>query len=216
MDASGLTSTGKTTSLRLAASVWGQPNPAQPGSMLGSWNASPTYIERRAALFNGIPVILDDSKQARDPEFVARMIYDLASGQGKGRGTIGGLRRSDRWRTVVLTTGEQRLIDFTQDGGTRGRVITLWGPPFGARDTGNQVPRQSLPTALETDHGHAGPAFVAYLLQHREPVGVVADSVAGAKLTPTPRRLTATPSSAASGDSWQASSLPPSSPMMLG
>ena len=167
VDSSGMTSTGKTTSLRLAASVWGQPNPSQPGSMLGSWNASPTYIERRAALFNGIPILLDDSKQASDPEFVARMIYDLASGQGKGRGTVAGLRRSERWRTVVLTTGEQRLVDFTQDGGTRGRVITLWGPPFGAstRETSSLVSR--LPTALETDHGHAGPAFVSYLQQHR-------------------------------------------------
>jgi hypothetical protein len=168
VDLSGMTSTGKTTSLRLAASVWGQPDPAQPGSMLGSWNSSPTYIERRAALFNGIPVLLDDSKQARDPEFVARMIYDLASGQGKGRGTIGGLRRSERWRTVVLTTGEQRLADFTQDGGTRGRVIPLWGAPFGPATSETSYLVSRLPTALETDHGHAGPAFVAYLLQHRE------------------------------------------------
>jgi putative DNA primase/helicase len=136
--------------------------------MLGSWNASPTYIERRAALFNGIPILLDDSKQAKDREFVARMIYDLASGQGKGRGSVGGLRRSDRWSTIVLTTGEQRLVDFTQDGGTRGRVMTLWGGPFGETTRATRYLVNRLPATLEADHGHAGPAFVRHLLQHRE------------------------------------------------
>ena len=168
VDMAGLTSTGKTTSLRIAASPWGQPNPSLPGSMVGSWDASPTYIERRAALFNGIPVLLDDSKQASDPDFVARMIYNLASGQGRGRGNPDGMRRSERWRTTVLSTGEQSLIDFTQDGGTRGRVITQWGSPFGppTRETALLVSR--LMAGLERDHGHAGPAFVAYVQQHRD------------------------------------------------
>jgi hypothetical protein len=167
LDWCGVTSQGKTTALRAAASAWGNPEPTAPGSVLGTWNASRVYIERRAALYNGIPVLIDDSKQAKDQKFVAQTIYDLTSGQGRGRGSVAGVRRSGAWRTGVLSTGEFPLIECTQDGGTRARVITLWGSPLGevSQETGLVVNR--LSNGLSLSYGHAGPAFVQYLLANR-------------------------------------------------
>jgi hypothetical protein len=34
----------------------------------------------------------------------------------------------------MLSTGEAPATSFTNDGGTHGRVLTLWGHPFGRAD----------------------------------------------------------------------------------
>lgn len=169
VDWSGNTSRGKTTTLMVGASVWGDPDPESPGSLTGTWNATPVAIERRAAMLNGIPAIIDDTKQARRPDDIARIIYQLAGGQGRARGDRGdGMREVSTWRTVGMVSGETPLTSFSQDGGTRGRVLPIWGDPFGPQTDETASAVLTLRNGIRRAYGHAGAAFVAHLLEHHD------------------------------------------------
>lgn len=162
------TTTGKTTVLRLAGSVWGNPNEQASDTIMGNWNSTRVWVERAAALMNGLPLLMDDTKQAKNPKQVGQAIYDLVSGHGRGRGSLDGMRRSGSWRTVLLSTGEAPATSFSEDGGTRTRALTLWGAPFGAADETTIPIVNRLNLVTTTNYGHAGPIFVRHLLAHRD------------------------------------------------
>lgn len=59
VDFYGQTGGGKTVTINIAASVWG--NPA-PGAYVGNFRSTDTSLETRADMLNNFPMILDDSK----------------------------------------------------------------------------------------------------------------------------------------------------------
>lgn len=163
VDWSGITSTGKTTTLRLGASVWGSPDERGSGLML-SWDATNVWIERTIGTLHCLPMFLDDTKRARRQSDVARVIYEIANGVGRGRGSLKGTCGVLRWRTVLLSNGETPLVSFTQDGGTRARTLCLWGSPFGTADETTADVVAGVNAGVFEHHGHAGPRMIAWLL----------------------------------------------------
>lgn len=162
------TSTGKTTVLRVAASCWGNPDERSQQSNLYSWDATRVWIQRACFIGSGLPMILDDTKRARRPGDVASVLYDVINGRGRGRGSIKGMRKTETWNTVLLSSGEASAVSFTQDGGTRARVLTLWGAPFGRADdeTGRIV--QGIDAGIRANYGEAGKQLVLWLLKNRD------------------------------------------------
>lgn len=159
------TSSGKSTALAIAASVWGRPD---VGRFIGTWKSTVVAIERRSAQLNGLPLILDDTKQApliRGDSIVSSVIYDYCSGTGKQRGSITGTRTNPPFRSIMLTSGEQRIIDYSKDGGTAARAISMWGHPFDDQDVSKEI--QSMNVLLSRNFGQIGPLFVRFLVQNR-------------------------------------------------
>jgi len=168
IDFAGETTIGKTTCLRIAASGWGSPaERGQGGGIIASWNSTLTWRERAAAVTRHLPFFLDETKHVRFPNEVANTIYGYAQGGSRGRGTIHGTAPQDLCEGVMFISGEQSATSSTEDGGTRARVLTFWGSPFGAvnEQTGNRVRR--INRILAENYGHAGPRFVRYLQQNR-------------------------------------------------
>jgi putative DNA primase/helicase len=163
IDWSGETSRGKTTVQRVAASVYGEPS--QHGGMR-SWKVSPAGLEAHATTLRHLPVILDDSKNARRAEDVASMVYMLSTGAGAVRGAPGQGARSvtqrpvGTWRSWLISSGEQRLTAFSNDAGTRARVLCLVGPPLAS---GDQAQRMTLGTLAH--YGHLGRRCVVEVLR---------------------------------------------------
>jgi putative DNA primase/helicase len=164
MDWSYPTSTGKTTTLRVGASCWGNPDERSPETVIGSWDATRVWIERAGASLNNLPLILDETKRARYPSNVGQTLYDVASGRGRGRGSKRGMGRAGNWSTVLLSTGEQPATTFTEDGGTRARTLVLWGPPFGSTDEKTALLVNKLNLGILQNYGHAGPRLIHYLM----------------------------------------------------
>jgi hypothetical protein len=167
VDLCGETSKGKTTTLRVSASSWGMPDESSQMSVMTTWNTTRVGAERRAGLVNGLPTFRDDTKLARRTEEIAQLLFDVAAGRSKDRGSIKGLDRTSSFTTIMLTTGESRAVSFSGDGGTRGRVLTLWGPPFGGADAQTAELVGRLNVGVLRDYGHAGPKLVGYLLKNR-------------------------------------------------
>lgn len=167
VDLAQRTSTGKTSSARAAGSVWGCPDEHLPESVVRSWDATNVFIERACAVVSGMPLILDEAKRVRRPEAVAQVLYAVAHGQGRGRGNPRGLARTRTWQTMVLSTGESAITAVTQDGGTRGRVVVVRGMPFGVVNDETRRVVDALNVGVTQHYGHAGVAFVQWLVRHR-------------------------------------------------
>jgi hypothetical protein len=165
----GRTSRGKTTIQRVAASVWGDPRLTSPSSVLGTWKATQTYIERAATLLNGLPLILDDTSTAGDNrDMVSDTFYAVYSGQGKGRGTVEGIQSTGTWRTALISSGEQSISEFSDQAGAVARSLTLRGSPFGRVTDETEEIVSDLNFTVRQNFGHAGPEFVKWLLDHTE------------------------------------------------
>lgn len=148
---------GKTSILRLAASVWGRPTEA--GGIIRSWDSTAYGIEQAAALSSGMVLILDETSRVRRSVDVASMIYALANGAGSQRGT----ERARSWRLIVLSTGEQPLSAYGGMEGAASRTIEVVESHYMPDATTAQ-----LVEAAAMDHyGHLGPRIVR-LMQARE------------------------------------------------
>lgn len=166
LDLSARTSRGKTTAQRGAASVWGHPDERKPGAAIQTWDISKVGAERASAILNGIPLILDDTKRAKNPQIIAEVLYLVASGRGRVRGSLKGLQVSKTWHTVLISSGEQPVTSFTNDGGTRMRTLEISGAPFGreSAETGKLVELFNL--AIMSNYGHAGWRYVIWLTKN--------------------------------------------------
>ena len=162
------TSQGKTTLQRLAASVWGDPNENKTTSALLTWNQTKVSVERRLAVMKHLPLLLDDTKKAADVRQIPAIIYSHSGGQGKGRGNLTGVQAVLTWHNVLISSGEQPLTSYSNDGGAVMRVLEIEGAPFGRQDieTGKIVKR--INSAACQHFGHSGPEFVRWLVQNRE------------------------------------------------
>jgi uncharacterized protein (DUF927 family) len=116
---------------------------------------------------------LDDTKIAGtgknkegSSSMIAKTIYQICSGQGRTRGSMDGLRETESFSTICLSTGESPIISLTQDGGLRGRVIELWVSPFKevTKETSQLI--DEINRIIAVHYGHAGPRVVEYILNH--------------------------------------------------
>ena len=110
----GASSSGKTTALKLAASVWGEPS-----AYSRLWRTTSNGLEGLAALHNDGLLILDELSQM-DPKEAGEAAYLLANGQGKTRATRQGtVRQSTRWSLFFLSAGEESLTALMAKAGQR-------------------------------------------------------------------------------------------------
>ena len=172
----GGSSSGKTTALKAAASVWGCPN-AYPRL----WRATANGLEGLAALHNDGLLILDELSQI-DPKEAGEAAYLLANGQGKARASrTGTARQSARWRLLFLSAGEESLTALMARAGRKtnvGQEIRLAdiaadaGAGMGAFEV---LHDQASPAALALavkdaaikHHGAAGLAWLRAIVTHR-------------------------------------------------
>lgn len=150
----GGSSTGKTTTLKVAASVWGNPS-----TYTRLWRATTNGLEGLAALHNDGVLILDELGQV-DPREAGEAAYLLANGQGKARASrTGAARQAARWRLLFLSAGEVSLAALMAQVGKRasaGQEIRLADIDADA-GAGNG--------AFETLHDHKSAAAMAQALK---------------------------------------------------
>jgi putative DNA primase/helicase len=184
----GISSTGKTTTQVLAASVWGS---TEPGGFISKWNATATGLEIQALMRNHALFCIDELGEV-DPKIAGRLIYQLASGVQKGRGRAGdngiGLADAKTWKMPFISSAEKTLAQHIEDAGQRlyaGQSVRCVDIPadagagFGVfenlhglleRHQGNADAAGAAFSDLIKDHakqyhGTAGRAFVAALLK---------------------------------------------------
>lgn len=126
----GDSSKGKSTMLKIAASVFGDPS---SDAWVPSWDSTSVGIEARAAILRHLPLLLDESGLV-DVSVRSRAVMTITNGVGRTRGEkTGGLRTARHWRLVVLSTGESELVPSAAGAsGQRVRVLNVIVDGFGA------------------------------------------------------------------------------------
>jgi uncharacterized protein (DUF927 family) len=122
----GPSSSGKSTALKVSASVWGKPD--HPDPYWRSWRMTTNGLEGLAALHNDGMLILDELSEA-DPREAGEAAYLLANGLGKARAARNGTaRQSASWRVLFLSSGEETLSALMARAGqkpTAGQEVRL-------------------------------------------------------------------------------------------
>jgi len=110
----GESTDGKSTIMKAAASVYGQPD-----RYSHTWRATGNAIEGIASRRNDALLCLDELGEL-DGREAGQVAYMLANGQGKGRSRQDGeLRERKAWRLLFLSTGELSLEDHAAEAGKR-------------------------------------------------------------------------------------------------
>lgn len=112
----GESSTGKTTALTVAASVWGGKNYIQ------NWRATDNGLEGLAVQHNDTLLLLDELSQI-DPKYAGEVAYMLANGQGKVRASkSGAVRQRYAWQLLFLSSGEISLASHMLEAGKKSKA----------------------------------------------------------------------------------------------
>ncbi|MCJ0951533.1 DUF927 domain-containing protein [Mammaliicoccus sciuri] len=157
VDMASKTSTGKTTALKVASSVWGTNN------LINEWNTTKVNLERKAGIMNSFPLIFDDTRKA--PHYqLADIVYQFSGGRSKGRGNIHSIENELTWQNILISTGETSIVEYGQEkAGISARVITLQDNPFN-----DDVNLRMLYDGLENNYGQLGLAFIEQYAKRKD------------------------------------------------
>lgn len=174
----GDSSTGKTTVLRVASSVWGGLD------YLQRWRATDNGLESLAAQHSDCLLVLDELSQV-DPKAAGEVAYMLANGSGKVRSIrTGAMRDTASWRLLFLSSGEAGLTEHMALAGRKpkaGQEVRLLDIPadagcgFGVFDTlhehiGGAAFSKALTEACAQYYGEASIAFLSKLVDNLDKV----------------------------------------------
>lgn len=168
-------SNGKTTAMRVAASVCGGHD------FMQRWRATDNGLEALAMQHCDAPLLLDELAQL-DPRAAGEVAYMLANGAGKARAQrAGGMRDTARWQLLFLSAGEIGLAQHMAEAGKQtkaGQEIRIAEIPADAgaglgvfeelhgEANGAEFAR-ALDRALRKYHGTAFPAFLDALTRQQ-------------------------------------------------
>lgn len=175
----GDSSSGKTTALRLAASVYGGP------SYMQRWRTTDNALEAIAAQHCDSLLILDELAQV-EGKVAGECAYMLANEQSKARATRNGAPRARlSWRLLFLSAGELGLADHMAEGMKRTRtgqevrmadIPADAGKGLGAFENlhdfaGGAAFSSHLTREAQVCHGGPGRAFVEWACANTEGLG---------------------------------------------
>ena len=151
---------GKTAALKAALSAWGDPE-----RLMVNFNATQVALERMAGFYNDLPLGIDERQLAgQKQESLEKIVYMLASGTGRARGSKGGgLQTLNIWRTVALATGEEPLSTETTQTGVSTRVLEIYGGPFTEEKDASLMHQHA-----GSNCGWAGPEFIKRVMETDE------------------------------------------------
>lgn len=188
----GPSSVGKTTAMKVAASMVGF-----PADMILMWRTTSNALEVIAAGRNDGVLLLDELAMCPADE-VDGVAYMLGNGMGKQRmGRSGALREVKRWCVMALSTGEITPEQHLASAGKRWRagmemrLASLLAAPEGGHGLFEQLHDKATGVELSTHLGHATARY--YGAVFRAWVEFIATSAADAEfMVQLERRVEAT------------------------
>lgn len=152
----GTTGFGKTVSLMVASSVWGNP---EMGCLTRTMNMTANAMARTACFLYNIPFCADELQQIKTNwgTYDALVMY-LTEGIDRGRAKAkGGVEQTKTWRNSFIFTGEEPITKGVSGGGVKNRVIEI--------ECDNKIIKDGNYTAnlVKANYGYAGKLFIAHL-----------------------------------------------------
>ena len=152
----GTTGFGKTVTLMVASSVWGNP---EMGCLTRTMNMTANAMARTSAFLYNIPFCADELQQIKQSwnNYDSLVMY-LTEGIDRGRAKArGGVEQTKIWRNSFIFTGEEPITKAASGGGVKNRVIEI--------ECDKKIIQDGNYTAnlVKANYGYAGRAFIAHL-----------------------------------------------------
>jgi hypothetical protein len=154
---------GKSTALKVAQSVWGNPIKG----MQGLTDTSLSVLKKIGEL-RSLPLYWDELKTEDDTRKFVNMVFNLTSGKEKSRlNSDVTMRDSGTWNTMLVSASNDSLIDFVTNRTkttTAGiyRVFEYEVRP-GTKGQINPADADTLMGKLNTNHGQIGAEYAKWL-----------------------------------------------------
>lgn len=151
----GKSGAGKTVSLMVAMSIWGDP---EQGKLVRSLNMTGNSMMSTAACLGSIPFAGDELQTIKERwgGNYDDIIMRLCEGSDRGRMSGAALMQTKTWNNSFLFTGEEPCLRDTSGAGAKNRVLQI--------ELKHDLISEGNRTAnfVRANHGHAGKAFVQY------------------------------------------------------
>lgn len=163
----GNSSTGKSTALALAMSLWGNAKTtSSTNSMIKTWHATKNALIKEMSLmgYQGIPFAIDELGLSNIKDFTD-FVYSIASGTDKKKLTsTSELMENQGFKTIVISTGELGMRENMKTNTAGSKVIRLIefsNLPW----TKNAEQANRIKGFISKNYGTFAPEFVQYLLR---------------------------------------------------
>lgn len=159
----GDSSRGKSTFLKLAASMWGEPN-SPP--LVNEWNSTTNAIYSTLANNMGITVGFDEAS-CSNADF-STLIYNISHGRDKAKCNKDSTLRAEReWSTTVISNAEESLLDKTKkNNGIRARCLEFENLAI----TTDSDHAEFINSFIMQNFGIMGEIFVEYLYSKKNKI----------------------------------------------
>lgn len=157
----GNSTTGKSTALKLAISVFGNPH-SQSNSLYGTYNGTNNALHHKLTGLNGVPYALDEISIS-DTKNYTSFIYTTANGSEKERLTKESVLMTKKtWRTTVFSNGERSLTgSANKNAGIQVRVIEIKNMMW----TKSAQNAENIQRTILKTHGHLGFSFASHIMK---------------------------------------------------
>lgn len=165
----GHSAAGKSTSLQVMTSVWGQPQETHIKISGGRGRDTEVAMYNLIGYLNAVPVAMDELTNM-EPEALSDFALSFTSGRGKLRANRDGQNKVNEteWETIVVTTSNTSLYDklaLHRQGYTAEamRIFELTLPH--SDDKYKEHIEQHI-EMLHKNYGHAGRVYMNYLIKN--------------------------------------------------
>ena len=170
-------STGKTLTLELAASVWGHPTDYRVGK-----GTSGVAMQQRLGLLNSLPLITDEitSKNHKDFEWFLEFLFDMSEGRGKERMESGANKERlnlSTWWALALMSSNTHAIDYMTGGrkhSSEGELRRMLEKTMTEQLVWDSRESKIL-AGMQSNYGVAGDAYVKWLVRNLDTAREVRD-----------------------------------------
>jgi len=185
----GESSSGKTTTLEMLASVYGDPT---AGKAVMSWNSTEAAIIRTAENFKNVPLFLDELGANNKNIFpvVVMQIERCMSRMKADRFNPHGISKVRSFKVGLFSTGEYGAVGGDDLNGAKIRVMDFDANPFGKPLP--QAQYDKFCDLVENNYGHAIDVFLGEYLKGNheiEKANIFADQEKALALSPKEQRV---------------------------
>ncbi|MBO5823611.1 MAG: DUF927 domain-containing protein [Prevotella sp.] len=153
---------GKSVSLMVAMSVWGNP---EMGELVKTMNMTNASMMSTASFLNDLPFAGDELQTIKEHDMrYDKLIMQITEGIERGRMHYNKNLPTRSWKCAFLFTGEEPCVSDSSGGGTKNRVVEI-------NYTDKIVPNgNETATFVRHHYGHAGLRFIEYVAMHKDEI----------------------------------------------
>ena len=151
----GGTGLGKTVALKVAASIWGNPDGS---ALINNLDSTTNFIYRTMAFYHNLPCFFDELQVFAGNK--NKLIMTITQGIDRGKANkVKGNERKETWKNCAIFTGEDSLSSSNSGGGTLNRLIEIY---INSPVVDNCM---DVVDFVKENYGFAGREFINFMLE---------------------------------------------------